>query len=188
MEMGNRRAGDRALGQSEMSKSPGSCFTLTIVASLVSMIAAGCSSIGGYAGAVAGVATGAVSSNPAVGVAVGISVKAATDTALHRLFKELQSDEQDRIADIAGHMNVGDRAPWNIHHAWSFSSEAGDLEVIGGIDNALAACKEVLFSVASGLDEARTEEWFITQTCRQSDGHWRWAAAEPAVERWGTLQ
>jgi len=29
---------------------------------------------------------------------------------------------------------------------------------------------------------------FITQTCKQSDGQWRWAAAEPAVARWGNLQ
>jgi hypothetical protein len=149
---------------------------------------AGCSSVGGYAGALAGVATGTASSNPAVGVAVGISVKAATDIALRRLNKELQADEQNGIADLAGHMNVGDRAPWKIHHLWSFGDEAGDLEVIGAIDNALSECKEVMFSVAGGRPEARTSAWFITQLCRQSDGRWRWAAAEPAVERWGTLQ
>ena len=33
-----------------------------------------------------------------------------------------------------------------------------------------------------------TRQCFVTQTCRQSDGQWRWAAADPAVARWGTLQ
>lgn len=148
----------------------------------------GCSSIGGIAGAVAGTATGTFSSNPAVGLAVGVSVKAGTDSALRRVFRGMQADEQDGIADIAGNLGVGEHGPWKVHHVFSFGDEAGDLQVLGSIDNALAACKEVLFSVDGGDRNTPTREWFITQVCRQSDGHWRWAASEPATERWGTLQ
>lgn len=157
-------------------------------AALLALALAGCDTIGGFAGAVAGVATGTFSSNPAVGLAVGVSVKAATDAGMHRVFRGLQSDEQDRIAEIAGTMNVGERQSWSVHHRFSYGDEAGELQVVDSIDNALATCKQVLFSVTGGHKDAPTREWFITQACQQSDGHWRWAAAEPATERWGTLQ
>jgi hypothetical protein len=149
---------------------------------------AGCSSVGGFTGAVAGAATGTFSSNPAVGVAVGVSVKAATDAAMNRVFRGMQADEQDRIAEIAGNLQVGDRQAWRVHHLFSYGDEAGEVQVLGSIDNALATCKEVLFSVAGGKPDAPTRQWFVTQACRHSDGHWRWAAAEPATRRWGTLQ
>jgi hypothetical protein len=157
-------------------------------ATLLAAALAGCSSIGGFAGAVAGAATGTFSSNPAVGLAVGVSVKAATDATMHRVFRSMQSDEQDRIAEIAGRLNVGDRQSWQIHHLFSYGDEAGELQVVDSIDNALASCKQVLFSVIGGKRDAPTHQWFVTQTCVRSDGPWRWAAAEPATERWGTLQ
>jgi hypothetical protein len=148
----------------------------------------GCSSIGGFAGAIAAAASGVVTSNPAIGLGVGVAVQAATDTAFRRVFRDMQADEQNRIAAIAGAMRVGEQQSWDIHHRIPFTDEHGELRVVGAIDNALATCKEVLFSVAGGPKEAPTREWFITQTCRQSDGEWRWAAAEPAVARWGALQ
>jgi hypothetical protein len=148
----------------------------------------GCSSIGGFAGAVAGAASGTFTTNPAVGVGVGIAVQAATDTAFQRVFREMQANEQNRIAAIAGAMSIGEQHAWDIHHTIPFTDEHGELRVVGAIDNALTTCKEVMFSVAGGSVKAPTRQWFITQTCRQSDGQWRWAAAEPAVARWGTLQ
>lgn len=151
-------------------------------------LTSGCGSIGGFAGAIAGAASGTVTSNPAVGVGVGIAVQAATDSAFRRIFRDMQTDEQDRIAAIAGAMSVGQQRTWAIHYMIPFNDERGELRVVGVIDNALATCKEVLFSVAGGKERAPTRQWFVTQTCRQSDGQWRWAAAEPAVARWGTLQ
>ena len=32
----------------------------------------------------------------------------------------------------------------------------------------------------------RARQWFVTSACRQTEG-WKWAAAEPATERWGSL-
>jgi hypothetical protein len=183
--LGNRRACDRALGQPAMSRRAG-VWRLVIALLVVSL--AGCSSIGGITGAVAGGATGTFSSNPAVGIAVGVSVKAATDAAMNRVFRSMQFDEQARIAEIAGNLDIGDRRPWQSHHAFSYGDEAGELQVIARVDNVLASCKEVLFSVIGGKPDTPVREWFITQTCMQSDGHWRWAAAEPATGRWGTLQ
>jgi hypothetical protein len=45
----------------------------------------------------------------------------------------------------------------------------------------LAQCREVMF-ITDGVGVP-----FITQICHDSD-RWHWAAAEPAVDRWGTLQ
>ena len=154
---------------------------------LIGMLA-GCSSIGGFAGAVVGAASGTLTTNPAVGVGVGIAVQAATDSAFQRIFRNMQANEQNRIAEIAGGLTVGQQHAWNIHHRIPFTDEHGELRVVGVIDNALTTCKEVMFSVAGGSQESPSQQWFVTQTCRQGDGQWRWAAAEPAVARWGTLQ
>ena len=182
MALGFGRTGDRALGIPAMRRS-------VLFASLAfASVLGGCSSIGGFAGAVAGAASGTFTTNPAVGVGVGIAVQAATDTAFQRVFREMQANEQNRIAGIAGTMSVGEQQTWNIHHTIPFTDEHGELRVVGTIDNALATCKEVMFSVAGGSKKAPSQQWFITQTCRQSDGQWRWAAAEPAVARWGALQ
>lgn len=182
MALGLGGAGDPALGIAAMKS--GSLFASVVLAGLLG----GCSSIGGFAGAVAAAVTGTVTSNPAIGLGVGVAVQAATDTVFRQVFRDMQAAEQNRIAAIAGAMNVGEQRTWDIHHRIPFSDERGDLRVVGVIDNALATCKEVLFSVAEGAKDAPNRQWFVTQTCRQSDGQWRWAAAEPAVGRWGSLQ
>ena len=140
-----------------------------------------CSSVGSFVGATAGVVTGAVSSNPAIGVAVGISVQAATDSVLQRFSRDMQADEQGRIADVAGSLDVGQRSAWEVHRRFYFGDAHGEVEVLSVIENPLASCKEVMFSVDAIKDRVPTRDWFVTQTCRQADGHWQWAAAEPAV-------
>jgi hypothetical protein len=55
------------------------------------------------------------------------------------------------------------------------------------IKNPLADCKGLLFSVASGKGPSATSAWYATTACRQGK-QWKWAAAEPAVARWGNLQ
>ncbi len=151
-------------------------------------LVSGCSSIGGFTGAVAAAASGTLTTNPAIGLGVGVAVQAATDTALRKVFRDMQADEQDRIAGIAGAMRIGEQQTWDIHHRIPFSDERGELRVVGVIDNALATCKEVMFSVVGGSKDVPSRQWFVAQTCRRSDGQWRWATAEPAVARWGALQ
>lgn len=155
---------------------------------LCTTVLAGCSSIGGFTGAAAGITTGAATSNPAVGIAVGVAVQAATDAAIARYFRGQATAEQNLMAGYAGAMAVGDTRAWGIRHPLSFSPVQGQLTVLREIDNALTSCKEVAFSVVEGKGEKQTTQWFITQTCLNSAGQWRWAAAEPATARWGVLQ
>lgn len=149
---------------------------------------AGCGSVGGISGAATGIATGSVTGNPAVGVAVGVATRAAVDDAMDRIYREMQNGEQDRIAMLAGELPKGERRPWTFHHGLPRLSEGGELEVVGESTNALTTCREVLFSVVVEKKDQRAEQWFVTQTCLQPDGRWRWAAAEPATRRWGVLQ
>jgi hypothetical protein len=51
----------------------------------------------------------------------------------------------------------------------------------------LATCKEVVFSVEEDGRATLKRAWYTTHACRSGE-RWKWALAEPAVERWGVLQ
>jgi hypothetical protein len=150
----------------------------------------GCGSIGAAAGAAAGVSTGVVTSNPAIGFGVGIVVQAATDEAVQRLMKRLHSDQQIAIATTVGDLPIGDTKPWQVKHTLPVENGHGDVRVLREFSNALATCREFAFSVADGDKPDAHQDWFLAQACKGNDnsGGWKWASAEPAVERWGNLQ
>jgi hypothetical protein len=157
---------------------------------LAAAMLAGCSTVGGLAGAVAGIATGSFTSNPAVGIAVSVSVKAVTDAEIKKLLRSLQQDEQDEIAALAGAMAPGEIRAWLVRHRIPYGDSQGEMQVTRVIDTPLASCKEVMFRVvarkaAEPADDA-ARAWFSANVCRQ-DQRWKWAIAEPAVERWGSL-
>jgi hypothetical protein len=147
----------------------------------------GCASIGAASGAVAGVATGAVTANPAVGIGVGIAVQSATDEAVNRYMKNMHRDQQDAIATLVGTMPVGASQPWRVKHRLPIENGHGEVRVTRAFDTALADCKEFAFSVVDGDKPDAKVDWFTASACRQG-AVWKWASAEPAVERWGTLQ
>lgn len=151
------------------------------------VLMSGCGSIGGFTGAAAGIMTGAATGNPAIGIGVGVAVRSATDAGVAKVFRDMQRTEQERIAMTAGAMAVGERQAWSVHRRFSYNDADGEVVVIRDIDNALSPCKEIAVSVNGGIEDAPTTEWFTTQVCRHSNGAWLWAAAEPAVERWGVL-
>ncbi|SAL22145.1 lipoprotein [Caballeronia arvi] len=167
--------------------------TLALRVSVVAAAAAacvsmsGCASIGAAAGATAGIATGAFTTNPAVGFAVGVAVQAATDEAVKRVTKSLHQDQQVMIAVTAGSSQVGETRPWKVKHTLPVENGHGEVRVLREFGSALATCKEFAFSVVDGDDAKAPADWFIATACQQSEG-WKWASAEPAVERWGSLQ
>lgn len=181
--MGQRRAGHRALGGVAVRR-------LALAAlPLGALLLGGCDLIGGISGAVSGATTGAVTANPAVGYAVGLGVRSATNAAIGGWMRGLKRNEQDAIARAAGEMAPGESRPWRIAHGlpFGYSDADGQLQVTRVIDTPLASCREVLFSVAGGKPEAPPEGLFVATACRQAEG-WKWASAEPAVDRWGALQ
>ncbi len=144
---------------------------------------AGCKSIPPIAGIVSGAAAGGGTASPAVGFAVGVGVATATGAAEQWYARSRQHAEQDAIAQLAGNLPVGGRAPWRIRHIVPIGNEHGEISVLGEIVNPLAPCRAIAFSVAD--DPA--PHWFLADICRRARG-WQWASAEPAVPRWGYLQ
>lgn len=171
--MGVRRAGDGALGLASVRLALAGLLML-----------GGCSVVPQVTGLVAGAASGGATANPAIGFGVGVATVAATDYAMKHVTKSWHTGEQDAIAATAGNVAPGGKAPWRVVHSLPFGNEHGDLEVVRQIDNPLAPCKQVVFSVA---DKDAAPAWYSVDICQQNQG-WKWASAEPAVERWGYLQ
>lgn len=175
-----RRSTARAIRLARIAATAALCAGATLVVS-------GCGSIGAASGAAAGAASGLVTANPAVGIGVGIAVQAATDEAVNRYLREMHGDQQNMIASLAGSMPVGDAKPWRVKHTLPIENGHGEVRVTRAFTSALAICKEFVFSVVDGDDANAPTYWFTGSACLQDKG-WKWASAEPAVERWGALQ
>lgn len=174
--MGDRRTGHGALGRAAVRP-----------ALLLVLLLGGCKAIPQIAGVVSGGTVGAATGSPALGFAVGI----ATDAAGHRVMRwygrSRQHNEQNAIAEAAGPLGPGESADWHIDHTIPIGNEHGTLQVVRLIDTPIADCKEIAFSVDEGKPPKLQRAWYTTTICQQAEG-WRWASAEPAVERWGFLQ
>jgi hypothetical protein len=180
--MGLGRAGDRPLGIVAVKMWAAKIWSLAAVALL-----AGCESTAQIAAVVSGGAAGGATANPAIGFAVGVAVDAGATYAFRYYGRSRQGAEQDAIADVAGDLPVGTEAAWKNEHIIPIGDEHGRLRVVRAIESPLAACKEIAFSVDEGRGEKLKPTWFISDICKQAT-QWKWASAEPAVERWGFLQ
>ena len=172
--MGIRRARDGALGIAAVRR-------LLLPALL---LLSGCQAVPQITGLVAGAVSGGATANPVVGFGVGVAVTAASDYAMRTVTRDWHEGEQDAIAATASTLPVGGRGPWRVEHSVPIGNEHGELEVVRRIDNPLAPCEEIVFSVEEGK---KPPAWYSSDICHQAAG-WKWASAEPAVERWGFLQ
>jgi hypothetical protein len=157
----------------------------TLLAAFV--LLAGCNATVQVAAVVGGGAAGGLTANPAVGFAVGVAIDAGATYVVRYYGRTRQGAEQDAIAQVAGDLPIGTEAAWKIEHTIPIGDEHGQLRVVRAIDSPLAACKEIAFSVDEGKGAKLQRSWYISDVCRQAE-RWKWASAEPAVERWGFLQ
>jgi hypothetical protein len=144
---------------------------------------------GAAAGGIGGIAVGSITSNPAVGYAVGLGIRTAVDYAFSSWFRSLRTEEQDAIAAEAGRLSPGEAQAWKVEHGLPFGwrDAEGRMEVTRVIETPLASCREVLFSLTPEGTESPPSGVFAATACRRAGG-WKWAAAEPAVDRWLALQ
>jgi hypothetical protein len=184
--MGFCGAGNGALGRLAMIHGQPRWRSLALAAVSLSLLG-GCAAIGGFVGAAAGIATSVATTNPAIGLAVGIAAQAGTNEALKTYSRRRQRGEQEAIASVVGEMNPGESREWRHAHMIGSGSDYGEVRVVRLIETPLARCKELVFSHVHGEGERMTRAWFTTTAC-QHGATWRWAAAEPAVDRWGNLQ
>jgi hypothetical protein len=147
---------------------------------------AGCSSVGGFAGAAAAFATSVATANPIIGISVGIGVKAAADEGIKYVSRRKQHEIQSSVALAAADVAPGQSARYEHPHLVGSGVDRGEVRVVRVIETPLATCKEILFSVEHGGENPRVD-WFSTSACRNGDA-WQWAGVEPAIERWGNLQ
>ncbi|HUB14046.1 MAG TPA: hypothetical protein VMB34_19000 [Acetobacteraceae bacterium] len=162
------------------------CVRLAMFMPLIGVLC-GCQFMGELVGAGAGGASAAATANPAVGIAVGVGVNAGIDATFAYIQRKRQQAEQDAITAQVATMQAGEQRPWKINHIIPVGNEHGEVVVVRDIPNALAPCKELAFSVDAGSGEKATQHWYATDACEDTR-RWKWALAEPATERWGTLQ
>lgn len=141
---------------------------------------AGCGLAADLTGAAAGIAAGTVTSNPAAGFAVAVGTRAGVQAGLDWAVRARARGEQDAVAEIIGSLAPGEARPWQIRHDIPIGDDEGEVRLLREMVTPLSTCREALFSVSEG-------GWFVTTACRQGE-RWKWAAAEPAVPRWGALQ
>jgi hypothetical protein len=177
--MGLGGAGDGTLGLAAMR--------LHWLALAAVLPLAGCNSFSEISGLITGGAAGAITGSPAVGFLVGVATDAAANAGASYVARTWHGAEQDAIARTAADVPEGAEVPWKIEHSLPIGNEHGQLRVVRAIDSPLAACKEIAFSVDEGSGGKLKRAWFVTSICKQ-DKTWKWAAAEPAVARWGYLQ
>jgi hypothetical protein len=102
--------------------------------------------------------------------------------------KKTHRDQQDEIAAVAGPLAVGQVAAWNSHHFVKLEpDEGGRVTVSRTISANTLDCKEIVFSVDGVKEKAPVSAFYIATICRDGT-QWKWASAEPATERWGSLQ
>jgi len=145
-------------------------------------------SAGPIGGAAVGIGLGGITADPLIGYAAGVGAQAAITALQKYLSRKLHQGEQDNIARIVSTLPVGESAPWKIHYDIPIGNEHGDVTVTRIISSPLTTCKEVAFTIITSNKPGAVRPIYITSACRQSDGTWQWAEAEPAVARWGFLQ
>lgn len=149
-----------------------------------SLLTEGSSATAGIAGA--GLAN-AITKNGAVTAGIGLGVLAATSAGVKYLEKRVHGAEQDEIARAAGPLGEGEVAPWQVRHDIPIEEEeGGQVTVARSIVAGDLSCKEIVFSVDPS-DPARGRAFYTAFVCRDG-ARWKWASAEPATERWGSLQ
>ena len=153
-----------------------------------SLITEGSSAGAGIAGT--GIAS-AITNNGAVAAGIGLGVQAAVRAGVQYEERQVHHAEQVRIAAAAGPLLPGEVATWRVNHDVPIeSSEHGEVavsRVIVADPAAGLACKEIVFSVDT-IRKHQPERVFYTTAVCQDGATWRWAGAEPATARWGSLQ
>jgi hypothetical protein len=150
-----------------------------------SVLTASTSDIAGIAGA--GIAN-AVTKSPAAATGIGLGVAAGANLGLQYVERDVHRAEQDQIAQAAGPLTPGVVGHWSVTHTIPIEdNEHGDLVVTRLVGADDFNCKEIVFSVDT-MERKVPNRAFYTATVCQDGANWKWASAEPATARWGSLQ
>lgn len=158
---------------------------VVLLAGCGSVLTASTADVAGIAGA--GIA-GAVTKSPAAAAGIGLGIAAGANAGLQYVERDVHRVEQDGIARAAGALDPGHVGHWSVTHSIPIEAdEHGDIVVTRLLGSADFACKEIVFSVDTMEERVPRRAFYTATVCR--DGQvWKWASAEPATARWGSLQ
>ena len=127
----------------------------------------------------------AVTDNGAIAAGIGVGVQSLARAGLQYTQRTLHRAEQDSIARAAGPLPMGAVATWSIAHTVPIAeNHRGQVTVSREIGALGLTCREIVFSVE---DAEQNKDFYTAIICRNGL-NWKWASAEPATERWGSLQ
>jgi hypothetical protein len=156
-----------------------------LLAGCGSLLGAGTETAAGVAGA--GIAT-AATSNATVAAGIGLGVAAGARAGLQYAQRRVHRNAQNAVAAAAGGLAPGQVGSWSVRHSVPIEpDEQGEVVVTRVVGNAVFACREIVFSVDKVEDRQPVRSFYTAMICRDA-ARWRWASAEPATERWGSLQ
>ena len=131
---------------------------------------------------------GKLTRNATVASGIGLGVLAAGQAGVKAVERDYHGDQQDRIAAVAGALEVGQVGRWESRHRIQIErDEAGRVTVSRLIGADDLRCKEIVFTVDEIKDEEPLSAFYVATICQDAE-RWRWASAEPATARWGSLQ
>jgi hypothetical protein len=150
-----------------------------------SVLTASTADVAGIAGA--GIAS-AVTKSPTAAAGIGLGVASGANAGLQYAERAVHAAEQDRIAQAAGPLDPGIVGHWSVTHTIPIENdEHGDLVVTRLVGAADFNCKEIVFSVDTMQEKTLSRAFYTAMVC-QDGANWKWASAEPATARWGSLQ
>ncbi|MCY0388741.1 hypothetical protein OVY01_16320 [Robbsia sp. Bb-Pol-6] len=155
--------------------------------------ASGCGSLFNE-GAAAGAGVGGtllaskITRNATVASGIGLGVLAGAQAGAKYVEKGQHQDQQDAIAEVAGPLSVGQVGNWRSHHLVKLEPDEHGRVTVNRVISAIGLdCKELVFSVDRMHKDTPVSNFYVATICRDGE-HWKWASAEPATERWGSLQ
>ena len=164
-----------------------------LIAVCLAFCATGCSALvstgsADVAGAGGAALASALTTNAAAAAGIGLGVQAAARAGVQYSERQIHRAAQDEIAKAAGDLRVGEVRHWRTHHRVPLErSEHGRVSVSRIVSTAPQLCKEAVFSVDALHDNEPRSSFYVATVCREG-AKWKWASAEPATARWGSLQ
>jgi hypothetical protein len=133
----------------------------------------------GTAGVAASVSS--ATGSAVLGVLAGAGVAYGVDESVDYAERRITDNIHHAIASAAGPLGPGQSAAWQVEEQLPLSGRTGTVQIARTFGDAIP-CKDVVFTLDDSLDLN------VTTICQARDGQWRWALAEPATRRWGSLQ
>jgi hypothetical protein len=129
-----------------------------------------------------------LTNNPTVTTAIGLGVGSVAMSGLKAEERAVHAVEQDRIATAAGGLAVDTVGSWSVSHSVPIEDDQkGEVVVSREIGESGLHCREIVFSVDT-VQNGQPDRAFYTATICLNGSQWKWASAEPATARWGSLQ